>query len=70
MAALGDEDEERLYELCLEDSWRNGISPLFKLVDDFLCCNSGVDERRSGLRGLKADGPRAGDDAVCCGGEP
>lgn len=70
IAALGDEDEERLYELCLEDSWRNGVSPLLKLVEDFFCCKSGVDERRSGFRGLDVDGPRAGDDTACCGGEP
>jgi hypothetical protein len=70
MATPGDDDRERLYELCLEDIWRNGVSPLFKLVKDFLFCKSGVEERRSGFRGLEVDGLRAGDETAYCGGEP
>jgi hypothetical protein len=70
MVALGDEDEERLCELCLEESWRNGVSPLFRLVADFLFCKSGVDDRRAGLSGLDVEGTREGDGAGCCGEEP
>ena len=73
MVVPGDE-EERLYELRLEEVWRNGVSPLFKLVADFFVCNSGVEDRRSGFRGLKVEGTRDGDGevngTVCCDGEP
>ena len=69
MVALGD-DEGRLYELCLEEVWRNGVSPLFRLVVDFLLCKSGVDDRRSGFKGLDVEGVREGDGPVCGIGEP
>ena len=63
--------EGKLYELCLEDIWRNGVSPLFKLVVDLLLCRSGVEERRSGFRGLDVvEGTRAGDDRDGPGDEP
>ena len=73
MVAPGDE-EEILYELRLEEVWRNGVSPLFKFVADFFVCNSGVEDRRSGFRGLKVEGTRDDDGdsngTVCCGEEP
>jgi hypothetical protein len=69
MVAPG-EEEERLYELCLEEDWRSGVSPLLRLVADFLLCRSGVDDRRSGFRGLDVERPREGDGAANWGEEP
>lgn len=59
-----------MYELCLEENWRNGVSPLFRLLADFLFCKSGVDDRRSGFRGLDIEGAREGDRTGGCGEEP
>jgi hypothetical protein len=67
MVALGDDEEEGLYELCLDGGWRNGVSPLFRLVADFLFCKSGVEDRRSGFRGLDVEGAREGDGIVYWG---